>query len=130
MDRQYDKYGFRFREWDIYKDARKFRIEMYNLLKTYPIEEKYALVDQTKRALNSIILNIAEGANKGTDKETKLYILRAATSLDEVVACLDCALDSKYINETQHQEVMQKATSLAKRLKKFVVKLSNSQYVK
>jgi len=55
-----------------------------------------------------------------------LYILRAATSLDEVVACLDCALDSKYINETQHQEVIQKASNLAKRLKGFIVKLSNS----
>ncbi|MBT9168804.1 MAG: hypothetical protein DDT19_02152 [Syntrophomonadaceae bacterium] len=63
MAKQYDKYGFRFREWDIYKDARKFRIEINNLLKNYPKEEKYTLIDQTKRALNSIILNIAEGSN-------------------------------------------------------------------
>lgn len=126
MAKRYDKYGFRFREWDIYKDARKFRIETYKILKNYPNEEKYALVDQTKRALNSIILNIAEGANRSTDKEMKIYISRAASSLDEVVACLDCALDSKYINETQHQEALQKASNLAKRLKGFITKLSNS----
>jgi len=53
-----DNYGFRFREWDIYQDARAFRVEINKLLKTYPKEEKYALVDQTKRALNSIVLNI------------------------------------------------------------------------
>jgi len=23
-----DKFGFRFREWDIYKDARRFRVEI------------------------------------------------------------------------------------------------------
>jgi len=126
MTKEYDKYGFRFREWDIYKDAREFRIEIYKILKNYPTEEKYALVDQTKRALNSIILNIAEGANRNTDKEMKTYISRSAGSLDEVVACLDCALDSKYITREQHQTLLEKASSLAKRFKRFVVKLSNS----
>ena len=125
-----DKYGFRFREWDIYKDARQFRIEINQLLKTYPQEEKYALVDQTKRALNSIILNIAEGANKGSDKEMKLYILRAANSLDEVVSCLDCALDDDYIKEEPHKSALQKASSLAKRLNGFIGKLSKKSNVK
>jgi AmmeMemoRadiSam system protein B len=103
-----------------------WRLRFINSSKTYPREEKYTLVDQTKRALNSIILNIAEGANKGTDKETKLYILRAATSLDEVIACLDCALDNRYIAKREHEDFLQKAESLAKRLKKFAVKLSNN----
>ena len=119
-----DNYGFRFREWDIYKDARLFRNEIDKFLKTYPAEEKYALVDQTKRALNSIILNIAEGANKKTDKDTRLYINRAHCSLDEVVACLDCALDDDYITKEQHEEALQKASSLAKRLRGFTNKLS------
>lgn len=119
-----DKYGFRFREWDIYKDARAFRIEINFLLKTYPKEEKYALVDQTKRALNSIVLNIAESTNKNTDKDMRLYINRAHCSLDEVVACLDCALDDGYITESQCQEILQKASSLAKRLRGFTNKLS------
>lgn len=121
-----DKYGFRFREWDIYKDARTFRIEINILLKTYPREEKYALVDQTKRALNSIVLNIAESANKNTDKDMRLYINQAHCSLDEVVACLDCALDDGYITESQRQEILQKASSLAKRLRGFTNKLSSS----
>lgn len=86
MTNDNNQYGFRFREWNIYKDARKFRIEINKLLKNYPKEEKYALVDQTKRALNSIILNIAESANKTTDKDMRLYLNRAHTSLDEVVA--------------------------------------------
>jgi len=124
-----DNYGFRFREWDIYKDARLFRNEVDKVLKTFPPEEKYALVDQTKRALISIILNIAESANKSTDKDMRLYINRAHCSLDEVVACSDCALDNSYISKEQHQEILQKACSLAKRLRGFATKLSqvNSQ---
>jgi len=119
-----DNYGFRFREWDIYKDARQFRIEVNKLLKTYPKEEKYTLIDQIKRALNSIILNIAESANRNTDKDMRVYINRAHCSLDEVVACLDCALDDEYIIREQHTEVLKKASSLAKRLRGFTSKLS------
>lgn len=119
-----DDYGFRFKKWDIYTDARKVRGELNDLLKTFPKEEKYALIDQTKRALNSIVLNIAEGASKNTDKDTRVYINRAHSSLDEVVACLDCALDDSYIIENQHRIFIEKLESLAKRLKKFGIYLS------
>jgi len=119
-----DEYGFRFREWDIYKDARMFRVEIDALLKTYPKEEKYALVDQTKRALNSIVLNIAESANKNTDKDMRVYINRAHCSLDEVVSCLDCALDDGYITKEKRAETLKVASSLAKRLRAFTKQLS------
>lgn len=119
-----ENYGFRFREWDIYRDTRKFRIEINEILKTYPKEEKYSLVDQTKRALNSIVLNIAEGSNKNTDKDTRVYINRAQGSLDEVVACLDCALDDRYITNEQHEIALKQASSIAKRLKAFTIHLS------
>ena len=119
-------YGFRFRDWDIYKDAREFRVFVNKLLKKFPKDELYVLVNQTKRALNSIILNIAEGANRGTDKDTKVFINRAHTSLDEVVACMDCGLDDGYITPEEHAEVLSMAESLAKRLRKFTAHLSSS----
>lgn len=121
-----DKYGFRFREWDIYKDARIFRRRINKILNVFPRQEKYALVDQTKRALNSIVLNIAESANKNTDKDMKVYINRAHCSLDEVISCLDCALDDGYITKEKQNRALQKASSLAKRLRGFAKQLSSS----
>lgn len=119
-----DEYGFRFREWDIYKDARRFRAEINQFLKSFPAEGKYALVDQAKRALNSIVLNIAESTNRNTDKDMRVYINRAHGSLDEVVACLDCASDDAYITEIQYSEAFRKDSSLAKRLRAFTKHLS------
>src|SRR3989338_457286 len=101
---------FRFRDWDIYRDARVFRVKLNKIAKNFPPEEKFALGDQSRRALNSIILNIAESANKSTDKDRRLYI-RAHCSLDETVACADCALDSIYITESQHKEILRDADS-------------------
>lgn len=119
-----DNFGFRFREWQIYKDSRIFRAEIIKLIRFYPPEERYGLSDQTRRALNSMLLNIAEGANKSTDKDTRLYINRAHCSLDEVVACLDCALDDGYIDQNQHKMALTKANELAKQFRGFTKHLS------
>ena len=121
-----DEFGFRFRTWDIYRDARQFRSFVNGFLKTYPSEERFALTDQTKRALNSVVLNIAEGANRMTDKDTRLYMNRAHTSLDETVACSDCGLDDGYLTVEQHTEALSRAASLAKRLQRFSKHLSRS----
>lgn len=125
MMNENDNSGFKFRDWDIYKDTRVFRVEIMQLTKNYPVEEKYSLTDQTHRVLNSIILNIAEGSRKNSDKDTRVYINRAQGSLSEVVACLDCALDSKYISKEDYEKNLQKATSLAKRLQGFNKYLSH-----
>lgn len=121
-----DKYGFRFREWKVYQDARKFRMQVKECLKNYPLTEKYSLVDQTNRALNSILLNLAEGSNKNTDKDTRVYVNRSQGSLDEVVACLDCAVDDGYINKEQHNGYLVESQELAKQLNKFTGYLSKN----
>ena len=121
-----DKHGFRFRDWGVYKNARLFRMEMKKIWKKFPTEEAYALTDQIRRATTSILLNIAEGSNKTTDKDTRLYINRALCSLDEVVACLDVALDERYINKEEHLSSFECAAPLARQLKGFTVYLKNS----
>ena len=67
----------------MYKDAREFQTRTNSLLKTLPPAERFALVNQGKRALNSVVLNIAESANKATDKEMKVFLNRARCSLNE-----------------------------------------------
>lgn len=114
-----DNYGFKFRKWDIYNDARKFRMQMYALTNQFPKDEKFGLTDQLRRASISIILNIAESANKNTDKDRRVYINRAHCSLDEVIACMDCALDENYIDKIIHLKILDNASSLAKRLNAF-----------
>ncbi|OHA69160.1 MAG: hypothetical protein A3A27_03010 [Candidatus Wildermuthbacteria bacterium RIFCSPLOWO2_01_FULL_47_18] len=120
-----ENFGFRFQEWNAYKDGRSFRSKLNALLQRFPPEEKYALVDQTRRALNSVLLNLAEGANKNTDRETRVYINRAQGSVDEVVACLDCALDDHYINEGEHSTFLEGARNLAKQLRAFSAHLKS-----
>jgi four helix bundle protein len=114
-----DKYGFRFRDWQVYADARKFRREIYAITNKFPKSENYGLADQARRASVSILLNVAESSNKNTDKDTRLYVNRAHCSLDEVVAAMDCALDEKYIDSQIHANILETASYLAKQLHGF-----------
>ena len=92
------KKKFRFREFRVYKDARIFSEELKDLSKIkFPKGEQFSLLSQLWRALNSVILNIAEGSDRSTDKDFALFLNRAHTSLNEVVSFLYISHYIKYI---------------------------------
>jgi four helix bundle protein len=111
---------FRFLDWSVYKDAKKFRQKVKKIIKEeFPKEEKYKLSDQIERALNSVCLNIAEGSNKLSDIELSHYLNNASTSLEEVVSGLDLAKDDGYITEEEFQIFYHEAESIGKQLVAF-----------
>jgi four helix bundle protein len=113
---QEDEYGFRFRNWTLYQDARQLRILMNAMIASLPSLEKRALFDQAKRAADSIVLNIAEGSNKNTGRDRRNYLNHAHGSLDEIVSIVDCAFDSRYIDQATHQHCLLAASSIAKQI--------------
>ncbi|MCF7845496.1 MAG: four helix bundle protein [Candidatus Pacebacteria bacterium] len=118
---------FRFRKFQVYQDARKLILTIKNFSKEkFPKEEKYALRSQLWRALDSIILNIAEGSDRSTDKDFALFLNRAHTSLNEVVAVLDIALDLEYITKDDHAKYLEKSELLANQITAFRRKLINN----
>ncbi|OGX37646.1 MAG: hypothetical protein A3G91_04505 [Omnitrophica WOR_2 bacterium RIFCSPLOWO2_12_FULL_50_9] len=111
---------FRFREFPVYKDAREFRKDLKTLTKKiFPKEEQYALSSQLWRALDSVLLNIAEGSDRYSDKDFSRFLNNSLTSVNEVVACLDCALDDHYIDEGKHEGYLKRADNLVRQLKAF-----------
>ena len=116
---------FRFREFRIYQDSLAFRKLVYKISNTFPKEELYCLVSQIKRAVNSIVLNIAEGSNRNSDLDFRRFLYNSLTSLEEVIACLDIALDEEYINKEKHTEMLERGEELGKQLIAFINKLTN-----
>lgn len=118
---------FRFREFPVYKEARQFRIEVKRLSRQkFPKEEQHVLTSQLWRALDSIILNIAEGADRYSDIDFSRFLNNSLTSLNEVVSCLDLALDDSYIVLDEHTHFIDKAENLYRQLKAFSAKVRNS----
>ena len=96
---------FRFRDFPVYQEARKFRQELKQLTqKCFPKEETFILRSQLWRSLDSILLNVAEGSERYTDKDFSHFLNISVGSVSEVVAWLDCALDDNYVTIHEHQQ--------------------------
>lgn len=117
---------FIFHDWQVYKDARTLRKELFKLTKKFSPEEKFCLTTQTNRAALSVMLQIAEGANRKTDKDKALFFNRSYTSVNEIVGYLDAAIDSGYINAEEYAHFIELCENIAKQFKGFTKYLNKS----
>ena len=82
---------------DLWKLSMEFVLDIFDITKTFPIEEKYVLIPQVRRSVLSIPSNIAEGAGRNTKKEFANFLHVAQGSLSELDTQLEIALKLKYI---------------------------------
>ena len=90
---------FQLNKLDCWNESRKLAVNVYQLLKKFPIEERYALCDQLRRAVISISANIAEGNGRISTKEQIHFLEIAYGSIMEVYSQLQLAVDLGYITD-------------------------------
>ena len=111
---------FRFKNFVVYKDAKRLRQNGRKLLLKFPFREEKRLVDQISRALDSVVLNIAEGSAKRTDDDFARFLSMAIASVSEAVAGFDASKDDRYVSEQEFDIFEIEAESVAKQLGKFI----------
>lgn len=79
---------YRFEKLRVFHDAMSLVEEVYIITKKLPQEERFCLVDQLRRSVISVVLNIAEGAGGLGDKEYQAFLRNSLKSLYETVAGL------------------------------------------
>lgn len=95
-----------YQKLDVWKKAHLFTLQVYKeILPVMPIEEKFALTQQIRRATYSIPLNIVEGSGKNTDKDFTSYLDNALGSAKEVEYAFILIRDLDYINESLYAMV-------------------------
>ncbi|MBS4063978.1 MAG: four helix bundle protein [Chitinophagaceae bacterium] len=93
--------AFRFEELKVWQMALDLSNEIDLLSKKFPVEERFSLSSQIKRAADSVVLNIAEGSTGQTKPEFKRFLDIALRSAVEVVACLFIAIKRNYISKEE-----------------------------
>jgi four helix bundle protein len=92
-------------------------LEVYQLSRSYPQEERYGLTSQIQRASVSIPLNIAEGYGKQESAaEFKRYLRMALGSANEMEVLLDLSSDLGYLAKEQSEALLERYTILRKQL--------------
>jgi four helix bundle protein len=90
-----------FTELEVWKKARVFKNEIFHLVKSFPLEEKYRLADQLIRSSRSVNSNIAEGHGRFTYKDQLHFCVQARGSLSETYNHLIDAFDCNYLRLEQ-----------------------------
>lgn len=101
-----------------------FVSKVYKITLNYPVEEKYGLTDQIRRASTAIALNIAEGSGCGGDKEFCRFLYIALRSLYEVVTGIEIAINLGYGNEEENINLLKDVDELGAMLQSFIQKLT------
>ena len=107
-----------YRRLDVYQNAKQLAIDIHELLKCFPQDERFALTDQLRRASTSIMFNIAEGFGRYTDKERIRFLDIANGSLMEVSSELELALSFHYLTLEEFDSFDEKILIIVRQLAK------------
>ena len=107
---------FGFENLAAYQRAMDLVDKVYDLMKGFPSEERYALCDQLRRAVVSVPSNIAEGLGRLSAKEQVRFIEISYGSLMEVYCQLSIAKRRHYITEEVFQDLAKLIEDIARPL--------------
>jgi four helix bundle protein len=110
-----------FRDLIVYQKSYILAMEIFEIIKSFPKEEKYSLVDQIKRSSRSIPSNIAEAWVKR--KYPKSFVSKLLDSLAEEAETevwIDTSKDCKYIDNQLHNNLLDRYQEIAKMLNSMI----------
>lgn len=90
----------------VYKKAYQLAMEIFEISKSFPVEERYALISQIRRSSRSVSMNLREAWAK---RRYEAHFISKLTDCDgensETDTSLDFALDCQYITPEQHSDL-------------------------
>lgn len=107
---------FRFLDWEVYKTAKAFCKSLLPVIWELPKEFRLELGSQLIRSSTSILLNIAEGSGKKSDRELNRYFDIAIGSAHETLAHLDFLRDNGFVKEEVFDRCAEELESICRQL--------------
>lgn len=108
----------KFEDMQVWKDARVFVGRIYQISKNQ-FKNDFELMNQLRRAALSIVLNIAEGHERKTNKDFAYFITIAKASAGECRAALYIALDLSYVTKSEFDILQNEVINITRQLSGF-----------
>ena len=106
-----------FKDLIVCQKAYKLAIDIFEMSKSFPKEEKYSLTDQIRRSSRSVTSNLAEALAKR--RYDKAFVTKLTDSLGEefeTEVWLDFSKDCKYIDNEIHETLLSEYHEVRKML--------------
>ena len=108
---------------DVFKLSHSLTLEIFDLTKAFPEEEKFGLISQMRRAAYSIPMNLMEGAHRLSQKEYRQFVGISKGSTGEIKYQLLLVKDLRYISENNYSELNSKYERVSQMLTKLAKSL-------
>jgi four helix bundle protein len=115
------------RDLKVYRLAFDTAMEIFELSKAFPAEEKYSLTDQIRRSSRSVCANISEAWRKRRYKAVFINKLTdAAQEAAETQTWIEFALACGYIDQRKFEELYERYEHIFAQLKTMESKADSS----
>jgi len=116
----------RFEDLISWQKARELNRLIYKASNNGAFAKDFGLRDQLRRASVSVMSNIAEGFERGGDKEFIQFLSTAKGSSGEVRAQLYAALDQAYLTSAEFKELSERSVEVSRLISGFMTYLRRS----
>lgn len=113
----------RFEDIESWKEARSLVKDTYAVFRD---NKDYGFRDQIQRAAVSVMSNIAEGFDRGTNKEFIQFLVISRGSVSEVKSLCYAALDIGHLDESRFGFLAERCTKLINLLNGLIRYLKNT----
>jgi four helix bundle protein len=90
-----------FRDLNVWKKGKALAVDIYKMTAKEPFKADFGFKDQIRRAAVSISCNIAEGDERGTNKDAVRFFFISKGSLAELETQLEIAYEIGYLKKEQ-----------------------------
>ncbi len=106
-----------YRDLTVFQMAYELALKIHQVTKSFPIEEKYSLVDQIRRSSRSVPANLAEAWKKRRYKKAFINkLVDCSGEAGETEVWLDLSKDLGYLEKSTHRELTEKYDEVGRRL--------------
>jgi len=111
------------KDLEVYKAAFQLAMDIFDVSKAFPTEEKYALTGQIRRSSRSVCLNLREAWAK---RRYEAHFVSKLSDCDgensETDSSLDFAFTCGYITSVQHRNLTDRCAEIGRMLGKMIQK--------
>ncbi len=117
----------KFEEIISWKEARGLNTIIRKLIIEKKFNQNYSLINQIERSAGSIMDNIAEGFERGGNKEFIQFLFISKGSCGELRSQMYRALDAGYLNINEFESISDQCTRISSLIKKFIEYLKQTE---
>lgn len=119
----------RFEDLEIWQLARINCKQINGLIKnSKDFQKDFTLTDQIKRSSGSVMDNIAEGFERGGNKEFIQFLSIAKGSAGESRSQVYRAFDNEYITESELKDIRNRLIQLSTKISNMIMYLNQSEH--